>query len=420
MSKSRELKGNLVVRSPRSKAACQVIADDLRAQIATGSLSPGDRLPSLRYLASTYNVTLGTVQQAVGFLVSDGALVTAANRGTFVASRTAPAADASAAFAAQQQFIASDRLALNVMVGVVTPVMIGQPDNPLARHGAHEIVASFERYIAEFDGVTRIFGHNDEAEHVVEIIDSAKMAVDAGCNALLAAMYFSARTAPPLIDLAMKAQIPIIFVGGEPVPEPAISVYYDHAGAGYQAANHLIAAGIDKIAFIGPYVDWWVRDHATGACSAVRNAQGVEIVAFPPEVLADRPEGDIHDPADWDHQQIVYNAAKALLADGLPAKGIIAANDRSAFGFMKAAAEFGWAAGRDYAIVGFDDHPLAKYRSLSTMQPPWNLMGREAGHLLVGALSGVRGNPSRVCLPSTLIARMSSRLMTSTLAAELV
>lgn len=62
------------------------IAEDLRAQIAAGTLQPGNRLPAGRELAEQYGVALMTVQRATTMLKGDGLLVAQQGRGTFVTS----------------------------------------------------------------------------------------------------------------------------------------------------------------------------------------------------------------------------------------------------------------------------------------------------------------------------------------------
>ncbi len=61
------------------------IAAELRRQIASGELKPGDRLPGHRELAGTFSVSVGSVREAISMLVSSGLIETRAARGTFVA-----------------------------------------------------------------------------------------------------------------------------------------------------------------------------------------------------------------------------------------------------------------------------------------------------------------------------------------------
>ncbi|MEU6643106.1 winged helix-turn-helix domain-containing protein [Saccharomonospora sp. NPDC046836] len=60
------------------------VAADLRADIESGSLAPGVRLPSESDLASIYGVARGTIGRALLKLKEDGLVVTRFGRGTFV------------------------------------------------------------------------------------------------------------------------------------------------------------------------------------------------------------------------------------------------------------------------------------------------------------------------------------------------
>ncbi len=56
----------------------------LRAQITSGELAPGDRLPSITSLAQHYEVAMTTVRKALDALKAEGLVVTSP-MGTFVA-----------------------------------------------------------------------------------------------------------------------------------------------------------------------------------------------------------------------------------------------------------------------------------------------------------------------------------------------
>lgn len=68
------------------QSATVQIADQLRAAIASGSLKPGDRLPSEVQLAEKYGVSRGTVREAVRLLVAEHLVASTrgASGGTFI------------------------------------------------------------------------------------------------------------------------------------------------------------------------------------------------------------------------------------------------------------------------------------------------------------------------------------------------
>jgi GntR family transcriptional regulator, transcriptional repressor for pyruvate dehydrogenase complex len=65
-----------------------MIAGDLRAQIQTGALQPGDRLPGHREIAASHDVSLGSAREAISILIGDGLVETRHGRGTFVAEES--------------------------------------------------------------------------------------------------------------------------------------------------------------------------------------------------------------------------------------------------------------------------------------------------------------------------------------------
>ncbi len=67
----------------------QQIADDLRAAIHRGDITPGDALPSERELMVRYDTTRGTVRRAFGVLIAEGLVVAHHGRGVFLRQRPA-------------------------------------------------------------------------------------------------------------------------------------------------------------------------------------------------------------------------------------------------------------------------------------------------------------------------------------------
>lgn len=63
-----------------------MIAAEIRRQVEEGALEPGDQLPGHRDLAVQFEVSMGSVREAISLLVGDGVLEVRAGRGTFVAA----------------------------------------------------------------------------------------------------------------------------------------------------------------------------------------------------------------------------------------------------------------------------------------------------------------------------------------------
>ena len=68
----------------------QQIAEDLRAQIESGTLAPGAQLPTELELRDRYDSSRNTIRDAIKRLTSQGLVETRPGQGTFVTRRVDP------------------------------------------------------------------------------------------------------------------------------------------------------------------------------------------------------------------------------------------------------------------------------------------------------------------------------------------
>ncbi len=78
---------NIQITTGSSTAIYRQIVDQVRLAVATGGLSPGDAMPSVRALAERLAINFNTVAKAYGELVRDGVLESLQGKGYFVAER---------------------------------------------------------------------------------------------------------------------------------------------------------------------------------------------------------------------------------------------------------------------------------------------------------------------------------------------
>jgi DNA-binding GntR family transcriptional regulator len=69
------------------KPLYQVVAEGIRAQIASGVLKPGDQLPFKRLLAEQYGVSEQVIDVAMVLLRAEGLVEGQQGKGVFVAER---------------------------------------------------------------------------------------------------------------------------------------------------------------------------------------------------------------------------------------------------------------------------------------------------------------------------------------------
>lgn len=78
---------DIIIRNTSAEPLYNQIYTQIRDQIVSGALKPGDALPSIRALAKDLRISVITTRRAYDELERDGFIVTAAARGCFVAER---------------------------------------------------------------------------------------------------------------------------------------------------------------------------------------------------------------------------------------------------------------------------------------------------------------------------------------------
>lgn len=103
-------------------------------------------------------------------------------------------------------------------------------------------------------------------------------------------------------------------------------------------------------------------------------------------------------------------ASEQLLALEPRLTAVIAGNDLMAIGAINRIQQHGLQVGRDVALGGFDDIPLAAYTSppLTTIHQPIYEIGRQVCAMLIALVNGLAPNPAHILLEPTLIVRESS------------
>lgn len=152
----------------------------------------------------------------------------------------------------------------------------------------------------------------------------------------------------PMLRELGAAQGPLIFVNRRnPVAGTAGRyVGIDHEQAGRDVANWFADCKMKTVALI----------HARLASSATAG----RVQGFRDQLLQrgiSVPNSRIQTLETADHLQIGYASMQKILRGRVP-EAVFCTSDLIAYGAYRAAAEKGALAGRDYALVGFDDSPL--------------------------------------------------------------
>jgi DNA-binding LacI/PurR family transcriptional regulator len=186
--------------------------------------------------------------------------------------------------------------------------------------------------------------------------------------------------------------------GRPDIPLPHTWVDVD-GGAGTAAAvRHLARLGHRRIAFIG-----WPEGSATGDRRAEGFGRALAELGLPYDAQLDVR---IEDGAERG-----ANAFGRLLDLDEAPTAVICVSDTIAVGALSALSARGLVAGRDIAVTGFDDTPIAPLLTppLTSVRQPLEAVARRIVSDLTSVLAGADGNPAGELLAPELIVRASTQ-----------
>ena len=186
---------------------------------------------------------------------------------------------------------------------------------------------------------------------------------------------------------------PVLFIAtGE--GEPMISV--DNEAGIRQAVAHLVGHGHRDIGFIAGDPD--DKGDSESRLRAYRSAVVDCGLDADPRLVAQ----------GWHTFMGGYDAAQKIIDSGVKLTALVASDDNSAIGAMRAMRDRGLRIPRDIAIIGFDDQPgaIAQVPPLTSIHVPLTQIGQQALVLMVDHLVGQHHLES-VRIPTRLVPRQS-------------
>lgn len=210
-----------------------------------------------------------------------------------------------------------------------------------------------------------------------------------------------------LADLG-KNSIPTVMIGHELKKGPVSSVIVDNEAGARMALEHLCAQGHREIAFIrGP----------KGLTDSTPRWRGIKKVAesrglsLDPNLIVDLPESQ--------HPMSGFEAGFALTRQLIQTRqrftALMAFDDMSGFGALRALTQNGIAVPDQVSVIGFDDiAPAGLYNPpLTTIRQPMGVMGQMAVEIALQAIKGGRELRDRAAihrrLPPELVVRESTK-----------
>jgi DNA-binding LacI/PurR family transcriptional regulator len=198
------------------------------------------------------------------------------------------------------------------------------------------------------------------------------------------------------------SMLPVVSVSGYDDTPGVTNIVLNHQRAAELALKHLIGLGHRSIAVIKGQAfssDTEVR------WESIRDMAGTLKTPIDPRLVV-QLEGDSPSP------ETGYIATKKLLAAGLQFTAILAFNDVSAIGAIRALREVGLMVPEDVSVIGFDDVHAAAFHNpaLTTIRQPLYQMGKLAAqHLLRRISKGPQAPyPELVTVEPELVIRQST------------
>lgn len=202
------------------------------------------------------------------------------------------------------------------------------------------------------------------------------------------------------------SDLPIVVVGRDFQHDTVDHISANNFAGGYDATQHLIDLGHQRIGFIGAlYENRGNLKRMQGYLKALEE-HGIEIDT---RLITGRSgSGDV---PGYSTEKIGYEGMKRLLTIPNRPTAIFARNDFTAVGAITAIKEAGLRIPQDIAIVGFDDIPLASHTMppLTTVRQPMRIQGKLAADMLLRRISSSEMFPREdMMLDCDLIVREST------------
>jgi LacI family transcriptional regulator len=164
-----------------------------------------------------------------------------------------------------------------------------------------------------------------------------------------------------------------------------------------EAVEYLIGLGHRRIGFITPPMYLMFAEHRLTGYKRALQSNSLE---FDPALVV---EGNLTQSRGRQRMEQLLDLEDPLTA-------VITGNDLMAFGAMEAAQGRGLVVGRDIAVIGFDDVPLAAHfhPALTTVRQPIYEIGKRLSQMLIKIIEGEELAQRQIILQPELVIRESS------------
>jgi DNA-binding LacI/PurR family transcriptional regulator len=196
--------------------------------------------------------------------------------------------------------------------------------------------------------------------------------------------------------------LPTVAISGHREVAGVTNIVLDHDLAAHLALEHLQNLGHKNIAFIKGQDFSSDTETRWRALHSEANKLGIAI----DERLKIQMTSDSSSP------EVGYNVTREIISRNVPFTALVAFNDISAIGAIRALRESGRRVPQDVSIIGFDDIQSAAFQnpSLTTVQQPLRAMGVVGAETLLKRIAacGKGDYPKQIVVEPKLVVRDST------------
>jgi DNA-binding LacI/PurR family transcriptional regulator len=204
------------------------------------------------------------------------------------------------------------------------------------------------------------------------------------------------------IDTALEHElsVPATVIAGHHTINGVTNVSLDHRFAANLVLTHLHSLGHRNIAFIRGQP--FSSDSAGRWTCLTAAARNLGITVDPKLVV--QLDRDMSSP------ELGYPVVQQLLSSGRKFTALVAFNDMSALGAIRALQDLGFQVPRDVSVIGFDDIKLSAFSNprLTTIRQPLSNMGRIAAQCVLGQLTASEPFRKLIRVEPELVVREST------------
>jgi LacI family transcriptional regulator len=230
--------------------------------------------------------------------------------------------------------------------------------------------------------------HHRHKQNLVE--EYMRMLIGRGAQGIIAIDTLLEHTIP----------IPVVAVAGHRRIEGVTNVSLDHMRAAELTLNHLYSLGHRQIAFMrGQSFSSDSEDRWNGLVTVAQKL-GLEI----------RPEHVVALERDLSSPELGYPVVQELMASKSPFTALVAFNDISAMGAIRALQDYKLRIPEDVSVIGFDNIKAAAYTlpRLTTIDQQLAEIGRIATQTLLNRIHGTAYTREDVTMEPELVVREST------------